>query len=89
MVSSEDWARFLENTVTPLFPNALTSTTAAGQWLSTDGEIVREDSHVLQILHPNDAATEKAIREVIDAYKKQFKQELYCAYAPTRVRPSD
>jgi Protein of unknown function (DUF3574) len=30
---------------------------------------------VLQILHPDDAATEKAIRELVDAYKTQFKQE--------------
>ena len=75
VVSSEDWARFLKNTVTPLFPHGLTSTTAAGQWLSADGEIVREDAHVLQILHPDDEATEKAIREVIDTYKSQFRQE--------------
>jgi Protein of unknown function (DUF3574) len=75
VVSSEDWARYLENTVTPLFPHGLTSTRASGQWRGTDGEIVREDAHVLQILHPDDAATEKAIRELVDAYKTQFKQE--------------
>ena len=75
VVSSEDWARFLENTVTPLFPHGLTSTRASGQWRGTDGEIVREDAHVLQILHPDDAAAEKAIRELVDAYKTQFKQE--------------
>ena len=75
VVSSEDWARFLGNTVTPLFPHGLTSTRASGQWRGADGEIVREDAHVLQILHPDDAATEKAIRELVDAYKTQFKQE--------------
>lgn len=75
VVSSEDWARFLENTVTPLFPHGLTSTRASGQWRGADGEIVREDAHVLQILRPDDAATEKAIRELVDAYKTQFKQE--------------
>jgi hypothetical protein len=75
VVSSEDWARFLENTVTPLFPHGLTSTRASGQWRSADGEIVREDAHVLQILHPGNAPTEKAIRELVDVYKTQFKQE--------------
>jgi hypothetical protein len=75
VVSSEDWARFLNNTVTPLFPHGLISTTAAGQWLSADGEIVRENAHVLQILHPDNEASAKAIRAVMDGYKSQFKQE--------------
>jgi hypothetical protein len=75
VVSSEDWAKFLETTVTPRFPKGLTSSRASGQWLSVDGEIVREDSHVLQLLHPDDATTEKAIRELVEAYKTQFRQE--------------
>jgi Protein of unknown function (DUF3574) len=75
VVSSEDWARFLESTVTPRFPQGLTTSRASGQWRSADGEIVREDSHVLQLLHPDDAPTEKAIRELIDAYKTQFQQD--------------
>jgi hypothetical protein len=75
VVSSEDWARFLEGTVTPLFPQGLTSSRASGQWRGPDGEIVREDSHVLQLLHPDDAPAEKAIRELVDTYKTQFQQE--------------
>ena len=75
VVSAEDWARFLESTVTPRFPQGLTSTRASGQWQGPDGEIVREDSHVLQLLHPDDEPTEKAIRELIDIYKRQFKQD--------------
>lgn len=75
VVSAEDWARFLESTVTPRFPQGLTSTRASGQWRGPDGEIVREDSHVLQLLHPDDEPTEKAIRELIDIYKRQFKQD--------------
>jgi hypothetical protein len=75
VVSTEDWAKFLESAVTPRFPGGLTSTRASGQWRGADGEIVREDSHVLQLLHPDDAQTEKAIRELIEIYKTQFKQE--------------
>ena len=75
VVSSEDWVRFLENTVTPRFPKGLTSSRASGQWRGADGEIVREDSHVLQLLRPDDAESEKAIRELIDIYKTEFKQE--------------
>jgi hypothetical protein len=75
VVSAEDWAGFLESTVTPRFPQGLTSTRASGQWRGSDGEIIREDSHVLQLLHPDDEATEKAIRDLIDIYKRQFKQD--------------
>jgi len=75
VVSSEDWAKFLETTVTPRFPRGLTSSRASGQWLVVDGEIVREDAHVLQLLHTDDATTEKAIRELVETYKTQFKQE--------------
>ena len=75
VVSSEDWAKFLETTVTPRFPKGLTSSRASGQWLGVDGEIVREDSHVLQLLHPDDASSEKAVRELVETYKTQFKQE--------------
>jgi hypothetical protein len=75
VVSAEDWARFLEATVTPRFPQGLTSSRASGQWRDADGEIVREDSHVLQLLHPDDIAAEKAILELIEAYKTQFQQQ--------------
>lgn len=75
IVTSEDWSAFLEKVVTPRFPQGLTSTRASGQWRGHDGEIVREDSHVLQLLHPGEAATERSIKEVIDIYKTQFQQE--------------
>ena len=75
VVTAEDWAKFLESTVTPRFPQGLTSSRASGQFRGADGEIVREDSHVLQLLHPDDAPNEKAIREVMDSYKSQFHQE--------------
>lgn len=75
VVSAADWAKFLESTVTPLFPQGLTSSRASGQWRSADGENVREDSHVLQLLHPDDAASEQGIRELIERYKSQFRQE--------------
>ena len=75
VISAADWAKFLESTVTPLFPQGLTSSRASGQWRSADGEIVREDSHVLQLLHPDDAASEQGIRELIERYKSQFRQE--------------
>jgi hypothetical protein len=75
VVSSEEWARFLESTVTPRFPNGLTLSRASGQWRGPDGEIVREDSHVLQIVHFNETESEIAVRQLVEIYKTQFRQE--------------
>jgi hypothetical protein len=75
VITPEEWAAFLESTVTPRFPRGLTSSRASGQWRGSDGEIVREDAHVLQIVHPNDTESETAIRELIAIYKTRYRQE--------------
>jgi CDP-glycerol glycerophosphotransferase (TagB/SpsB family) len=53
----------------------LTAWPAQGQWRGADGQVVREDSHVLNLLHPADASAEREIRAIIAEYKKQFAQE--------------
>lgn len=74
-VTPEEWAEFLKSVVTPRFPQGLTVWQASGQWLGADGTVVREASHVLNLLHPNDAASEKAVIEIAAAYKVRFQQE--------------
>jgi hypothetical protein len=74
-VTPEDWSGFLAETVTPRFPQGLTAWQASGQWRSASGGIVREPSHVLSLVHPANAASESAIREIVDAYKSRFQQE--------------
>jgi hypothetical protein len=75
VVTAKDWDEFLTKTVTPRFPRGLTSSRASGQWQGSDGEIVREDSHVLTLVHPNDPSNDQAVRELIEIYKVQFQQE--------------
>ena len=74
-VTQEEWAEFLRDTVTPRFPQGLTVWPAAGQWRGADGALVREASHVLVLIHPDDAASESAVREIVAAYKQRFEQE--------------
>lgn len=58
----EGWRRFLDEVVTPLFPDGLTVFDATGQWLSERFESPPKlDSRVLVILHP---ATEEADRRI-------------------------
>jgi hypothetical protein len=75
VVTEEQWTAFLRDVATPRFPQGLTTWPASGQWRSQDGSLVREDSHLLNLVHPDDAATEKAVQELIGEYKARFRQE--------------
>ena len=75
VVTTEEWAKFLEIAVTPRFPLGLTVWQASGQWLGADGLSVRELTDVLQLIHPNDALSETYVTEIVAAYKAAFQQE--------------
>ena len=86
-VTEQQWSDFLRDVVTPRFPQGLTTWTASGQWRSQDGSLTREDSHVLNLVHGGDAATEQAVRELVESYKQRFRQEAVLrvkSYACTR-----
>lgn len=74
-VSQEEWRSFLGAEVTPRFPSGLTAWPAAGQWRGNDGQIVREESYVLNLLHAPDTATERDVQAIVAEYKKRFAQE--------------
>lgn len=74
-VTADQWSGFLATTVTPRFPQGLTVSTVSGQWRGADGSIVLEQTHVLGLVHPDDAASEEAIGDIIVAYKTRFRQE--------------
>jgi hypothetical protein len=75
VVSAGQWSAFLRDVVTPRFPQGLSTWAASGQWQSQDGSLTREDSHVLNLVHPDEAATEKAVQELVAEYKTRFRQE--------------
>ncbi|MDR6857092.1 DUF3574 domain-containing protein [Variovorax guangxiensis] len=75
VVTPAEWSEFLKSTVTPRFPQGLTVSPASGQWRGADGAIVQEASQVLQLIHPDDAASEKAVQALVAAYKARFEQE--------------
>jgi hypothetical protein len=74
-VSADEWRAFVDDVVTPRFPDGLSVWPASGQWASAAGTVVREPSYVLNIVHRADARTDVAIREIVDAYKIRFQQE--------------
>lgn len=75
VVADADWRAFVDDVLTPRFPDGLTIVSAVGQWRGADGRIEREPSEVATILHAGDAKARRAIDEIIDEYKRRFAQE--------------
>jgi hypothetical protein len=74
-VSDEQWRQFLDEVVTPRFPDGFTVTTAEGQWRGKDGKIVHEPSRVLSVVRTNGPENNRKIEEIRDAYKQRFHQD--------------
>jgi len=75
--TEEEWLEFLDDEVTPRFPDGLTVLTGIGQFLGSSGEVGREASKVLIILYPAATAAESSVllEEIRDACEEQFEQE--------------
>ena len=74
-VSDANWAGFLEEVVSPRFPQGLTVWRADGQWLDEDGRTVSEAVFVVEVLHPPGAEHDRALAEIADEYRRRFRQE--------------
>lgn len=75
VVSSEEWSAFLGGVVTPRFPQGLSAWQASGQWQSADGSLTRENSFVLNLVHPQGEQDDNAIQAIVAEYKSRFRQE--------------
>ena len=75
VIDDAAWADFLEDTVTPGFPDGLTVLDAQGQWLGFEGGILKERSKLLIILARPGEDNMRLTDEVSDEYKRRFGQE--------------
>jgi hypothetical protein len=76
-VSDDEFRQFLDQEITPRFPDGLTLVAALGQFLNSSGVIVQERSLQLILLYPVEAqkAASRKIERIRTAYKEQFQQE--------------
>ena len=87
MVSDDEWKKFLSESVTPRFPGGLTFWRADGQWREPTGHITAEGTFILEILHNDDAASERAIDAIRGEYRMRFDQEsVLRVRGPVRVQ---
>ena len=66
--------RFLDQEVSPRFPEGFTLHDVKGQWRGPDGRIDKSNSHVLVIWYKPSATAESSIEIIRNAYKKNFSQ---------------
>ena len=75
VVSLEEWATFLSDTVTPTSPEGLTSWVASGQWKTSTGFLEQERTYVLQLAHDENQEKDRAVHRIMQNYKNRFQQE--------------
>ncbi len=74
-VTEAEWQTFVRDVVTPAFPDGLTGWDVEGQWRRADGQIIRERSKVILIVHPDTPPVRRSIESLISRYKQAFQQE--------------
>ena len=75
VVSDREWAVFIQDVVTPHFPDGLTVLDGQGQWQTIGGAIEGERSKVLVILAPLDSEAPAKLAVIANGYKGLFGQE--------------
>jgi hypothetical protein len=76
-VTEEEWQQFLNEEITPRFPEGLTVLTGYGQFLNSKGQIIREISKLVILLYPESERKDKnnQIEQIRQCYKGLFRQE--------------
>ena len=77
VVTDAEFRAFLDNQITPRFPDGLTVLKGDGQFRDGAGEIVKEASFILILLYPVDSARDsnRRIEKIRSCYLLQFQQE--------------
>ncbi len=74
-VSQEQFQTFVDTVITPRFPDGLTNFDAKGQFLSSNGQLIREPSEVVSLILEDTPTNETALDEIVTQYVEQFQQE--------------
>lgn len=75
-VSDKEWEKFVDEVITPKFPQGLTVIDAKGQWRNDDGIVIKETSKLLILLYPSKSKrmANTKIQQIRKAYIKLFNQ---------------
>jgi broad specificity phosphatase PhoE len=74
-VSPTEWRAFLDEEVTPRFPDGLSVIDIYGQYRNRQGTIGRERSKLLVIVVFDAPAHAPRVQAIVDSYRRRYKQE--------------
>lgn len=74
-VSEGDFRKFVDEELTPRFPDGLTVLDGGGQWRGPENKLIREASKVVLIVLPKSGDPGQRIEAVRNAYKARFNQD--------------
>lgn len=77
MISELEWSIFVDDVITPRFPEGFTVVEGKGQWRNKEGKIAKENSKVLIVVYRRDLRKEagRKLDEIRSEYKTRFDQE--------------
>ena len=74
-VSQAAFQKFVDEELTPRFPDGLTVMEGGGQWRGSENQLIREAAKVVLIVLPRRGDTSDRIEAVRTAYKSRFSQD--------------
>jgi hypothetical protein len=75
-VSEGAFRRFVDEEVTPRFPDGLTVLDASGQYRDRErGVLIREPSKLVSIVISDETANREKFTAIVEAYKRSFNQQ--------------
>ncbi|MHC4570957.1 MAG: DUF3574 domain-containing protein [Planctomycetota bacterium] len=75
IVSETEWQNFVDEYITPRFRKGLTIVHANGQWLAKTGDVIKEKTKIVILLHSDNEDANASIEYIQDKYKKLFQQK--------------
>jgi len=73
-VSEADFTRFLDEEVSPRFPEGLTVSDSYGRWLYK-GEVFKEPGKRLNLILTGKPDDRRKVAEIVQAYERRFRQD--------------
>jgi hypothetical protein len=74
-VSEADFRRFVDEELTPRFPQGLTVLDGGGQWKGSEDKLIREASKIVVLVLAPGGGSGSKLDEVRAAYVQRFKQD--------------
>lgn len=74
-ITQAEFQAFVDEVVTPRFPDGLTLLSGAGQFRGSSGVVVKEPSKLLILFYPWNNSRHRSIERIRALYKQTFQQE--------------